>query len=58
MKLNSYDITTLSFRKLYWIHGVLYRLQKISDYNPLTGESALCEFIKANTNKSIGYTSP
>lgn len=53
IKLNSYDITTLSFRRLYWIRGVLYRLQRISDYNPLTSAPTLCEFIKVKVNEGI-----
>jgi hypothetical protein len=53
MKLNSFDISNLSFRRGYWIKGVGYKLQKINDYNPLTGEVSLCEFIKSRPVKPI-----
>lgn len=53
LKLNSYDIATLDFRRGYWIQGVVYKLQKINDYNPLKGEPVLCEFIKSKPVKPI-----
>lgn len=53
MKLNSFDIATLSFRKHYYIRGNFYKLQKVNDYNPITSQSVLCEFILSTNNKSI-----
>lgn len=53
LKLNSYDIATLSFRRGYWIKGVSYKLQKINDYNPLNNDPVLCEFLKAKPVQPI-----
>lgn len=53
MKLSAFDIATLSFQRIYLINGVMYRLQKINDYNPLTGAPVKCEFLKAKFTGSI-----
>lgn len=58
LELSSVDITTLSFRKLYFIKGNYLRLQKIADYNPITGKPALCEFVKVDVNRTINGNLP
>ena len=40
------DIYNLSFRHLFLIKEAYYRLLKVNDYNPITQEPCLCEFIK------------
>ena len=53
-KLNSYDVNTLKFSAFYEINNQLWRLQSVKDYNPLTNEPTLCEFIKVKrSGKSI-----
>lgn len=58
MKLNSYDISNLSFRRLYYIYNNLYRLQSINDYDPLLNDSVKCEFIKVKEAPSNGILPP
>lgn len=45
-KLNSFDISSLSFRNLFYIKDTLWRLQKVIDYDPLSKDPTKCEFIK------------
>lgn len=47
MKLSSKDLYDLSFRKIYQIKNVNYKLQKISDYDPLTEAPCTVQFLKA-----------
>ena len=64
MELTSYDISTLSFRRLYYINNNLYRLQLISDYDPISRETTYCEFLKVKNaptneiNRKNFYTRP
>lgn len=53
IKLNVYDIYTLSFRNKFYIDGTYYHLNKISNFNPENGESTLCEFVKINEGISV-----
>lgn len=53
IKLNVYDIYTLSFRNKFYINGTYYHLNKISDFNPENGESTFCEFVKINEGISV-----
>lgn len=46
MKLSSLDIANLSFRKIYQIKDQYWKLQKITDYDPLKNETTQCEFLK------------
>lgn len=46
VKLNDMDIYSLDFSKLIYIDGSLWRLNKVSDYNPMTDETTKCEFLK------------
>ena len=46
INLNSTDIFTLDFQSLINIAGVIYRLQKISDYNTSNDESTKVELLK------------
>ena len=48
--LNAYDINSLTFRRLYYIDNNLYRLQSIIDFNPMNGDTTLCEFLKVNNS--------
>lgn len=64
MNLNSYDITNLSFRRIYYINNNLYRLQSINDYDPLSGDTTKCVFIKvkqapqSTLENGIDFTNP
>lgn len=46
VKLNDMDIYSLDFSKLIFIDGSLWRLNKVSDYNPTTDDTTKCEFLK------------
>lgn len=46
IRWNSADIYALDFRYLLNIDGVVYRLQKISDYNPTNDNSTKTELLK------------
>lgn len=46
LRWNAADIYALDFRYLLQIDGVLYRLQKISDYNPTNDNSTKTELLK------------
>mgnify|MGYP003439602663 FL=1 len=64
LKLNSYDISNLKFRRLYYINNNLYRLQSIDDYDPLTGDTTKVTFIKVKQSpqsellNGIGFNNP
>jgi hypothetical protein len=47
------DIFKLDFRNTFYINGIYYRLNKISDYSPLNNETTRCEFIKVEDTKSF-----
>jgi len=47
------DIFKLDFRNTFYINGIYYRLNKISDYNPLNNNTTKCEFIKVEDSKSF-----
>ena len=46
VKLTQEDIYNLDFAKLIWIRAALWRLNKVSDYNPTSNESTKCEFVR------------
>ena len=46
MKLAFKDIYKLDFARLIWIDGVLYRLNKITDFNATNEDVCNAEFIK------------
>jgi hypothetical protein len=46
LNLTPVDICNLDFRNQFYIDGILLRLNKIIDYNPLANTSTKCEFIK------------
>ena len=48
MKLNAYDISTLSFRQAYWIDKAAYRLLEVQDYAPNGESTTKCIFLKLN----------
>jgi hypothetical protein len=58
MKLKSSDLSDLSFRRLYYVDDILYRLQRISDYDPLTGDPCRVEFLKVKSSAAFGYPDP
>jgi len=47
------DIFKLDFRDTFYINGMYYRLNKITDYSPLNDETTKCEFIKVEDTKSF-----
>jgi len=47
------DIFKLDFRNTFYINGIYYRLNKISDYNPLNNNTTKCEFIKVEDTISF-----
>lgn len=46
VRLTDLDIYNLDFSKLIWIDGSLWRVNKISDYNPMSDDTTKCEFLK------------
>lgn len=40
-------------RRLYWFDNCLWRLNKITDYNPVERELVKCEFVKVNDADSL-----
>lgn len=48
MRFNPLQYSTLSFRKLYFIDGVTYRLLEVSDYSPMSDRVCKCRFLKYN----------
>ena len=53
LRLNSNDINSLDFGDLINIDGVVYRLQKISDYNSNTDNSTKAELIRIIEGEGI-----
>lgn len=53
IKINPFDIATLSFRKLYFIKNAYYRLLEIQDYDPKYKSTTLCKFLKINLASPI-----
>lgn len=52
--LDSQDINSLEFKNLININGVIYRLQKVNDYDSGKEESTMCELIRILEGESIG----
>ena len=46
MKLANKDIYNLDFSKLIWVDGVLYRLNKIEDFNASKEDTSKVELVK------------
>jgi hypothetical protein len=46
VRLTDLDIYNLDFSKPIWIDGSLWRLNKVSDYNPMIEDTTKCEFLK------------
>jgi len=64
-KITPYDWYTLQFKDLYFFEGQYWRLNKISDYNPLQNGVYLCEFLLVTyyepttvTKKNVGIGVP
>ena len=53
MKLNTYDIATLSFRQAYWIDKAAYRLLEVQDYSPNGDTTTKCIFLKLNEAETL-----
>lgn len=53
INLNAYDISTLTFRPLYFIRDAYYRLLSVNDYNPQGKDTTLCRFLKLQTATPI-----
>lgn len=51
--LDSQDINSLDFKNLININGVIYRLQKVNDYDSGKEESTMCELIRILEGESI-----
>ena len=45
-RLTELDIYQLDFSRLVWIDGVLWRLNKIIDYNPMNSDVVQCELLR------------
>ena len=45
-RLTEMDIYQLDFSRLVWIDGVLWRLNKIIDYNPMNSDVVQCELLR------------
>jgi hypothetical protein len=63
-RITPYDWYTLQFKNLYFFEGQYWRLNKISDYNPLQNGVFLCEFLLVTyyqpttaTKKNVGIGS-
>jgi hypothetical protein len=63
-RITPYDWYTLQFKDLYFFEGQYWRLNKISDYNPLQNGVYLCEFLLVTyyqpttaTKKNVGIGS-
>lgn len=63
-KITPYDWYNLQFKDLYFFEGQYWRLNKISDYNPLQNGVFLCEFLLVTyyqptsaTKKNVGIGS-
>jgi hypothetical protein len=64
-RITPYDWYTLQFKDLYFFEGQYWRLNKISDYNPLQNGVYLCEFLLVTyyepttvTKKNVGIGVP
>jgi hypothetical protein len=60
-RITPYDWANLQFKDLYFFEGQYWRLNKISDYNPLQDGTFLCEFLLVTyyeptnaTKKNVG----
>ena len=63
-RITPYDWYTLQFKDLYFFEGQYWRLNKISDYNPLQNGVYMCEFLLVTyyepttaTKKNVGIGS-
>jgi hypothetical protein len=63
-RITPYDWYTLQFKDLYFFEGQYWRLNKISDYNPLQDGVYMCEFLLVTyyqpttaTKKNVGIGS-
>jgi hypothetical protein len=63
-RITPYDWANLQFKDLYFFEGQYWRLNKISDYNPLQDGTFLCEFLLVTyyeptnaTKKNVGLGS-
>jgi hypothetical protein len=64
-RITPYDWYTLQFKDLYFFEGQYWRLNKISDYNPLQNGVYMCEFLLVTyyepttvTKKNVGIGVP
>lgn len=64
-RITPYDWYTLQFKDLYFFEGQYWRLNKISDYNPLQDGVYMCEFLLVTyyepttvTKKNVGIGVP
>jgi hypothetical protein len=57
-KINAEIINTLDFKKLINIDGVVYRLQKVADYDSTQLDTTKIELIRILEGESIGVNSP
>jgi hypothetical protein len=53
IKLNAYDISTISFRQSYWIQNAAYRLLEVQDYSPNGEATTKCIFLKLNDAETL-----
>lgn len=53
-KLTPHDLSNISFRRLIQVQGTNYRLQKIEDYDPLTGAPCRVELLKVKQAAAYG----
>jgi len=53
IKLNAYDIATISFRQSYWIQNAAYRLLEVQDYSPNGETTTKCIFLKLNDAETL-----
>lgn len=57
-KINAEIINTLDFKKLINIDGVVYRLQKVADYDSTQLDTTKIELIRILEGESIGVNNP
>jgi hypothetical protein len=56
INLNIKDIVNLDFRKLIYIDGVYWRINKIKDFNPLTKSTTKVELVEwVNIGETAAY---
>jgi hypothetical protein len=59
INLNIKDIVNLDFRKLIYIDGVYWRINKIKDFNPLTKSTTKVELVEwVNIGETAAYEPP